>query len=234
MVIKGAQGREVKEHILPDMVIPKPEKLVAKARKNRALQRKAILEDAWRQFDQAQETVRDLKNELQRQRKARFQEGFDVGRKDGYKAGVNKVEATIHMFGDLCCDLQERQADFMRQSEPFLADFAFRIVEKIVGSAQAAALKPDKAQLMKMVDEVVESFGKAPKIVIRVNQSALGVLEENRTAIATRLPEGMSFSLVADAALKTGDCIIESDFGVLDGCVATKLKQVEKLLGGGG
>ena len=231
MLIKSSDGRIVRQHTLPDL----PKKVIRPRRIDKGEQQTAILQtlldETGQQLQAALTTIDSLRNDLAEQRELRFQEGFDAGRKDGYDAGMREIESRIHKFTELTADMQNRQVELMRQSEDFLSELALRAVEKIVGSEQAGSLRLDKSLLMKMLDSVVERFAGAPRVVFHVNHESLEVLEQNRAEIGARLPGKMSFTIVDDPSLAASDCVIESDFGLLDGRIEARLREIQNLFG---
>ncbi|MFQ5649091.1 MAG: FliH/SctL family protein [bacterium] len=227
MLIKNDQEyklKAIRQHSLPKVTKPRQKPL-----------KKKPVEPARPRVDQTKQRLREalfkietLEDELAREREKRFQEGLQAGRKEGYEQGVDEVKTHIEKFAHLVAEIQGQQHTLLERLEQFVVDLAFRMVERMVGCEQVRALRLDREYLLEMVREVASQFAETSKVIFRVHEKSAAIIEASRQQIQDSLPESISVVVVEDPSLNPCDCMIESDFGVLDGCIETKLRQIER------
>jgi flagellar assembly protein FliH len=132
--------------------------------------------------------------------------------------GAVEALATLHeqaalAFEHECAQVQEACAEIV--SEAFF---------KLAGTALVSP-----AAIVGVVGEVLKRVREARELRIHVNPQDLPLLRTAEAGIAASLP-GRNFTLVADARVETGGCIVESSLGSLDGRLEVQLAELTAVL----
>jgi type III secretion protein L len=171
-------------------------------------QAEQIVSDA--QFD-----AERLLAEARRQQKVMM----ETARHEGYAAGLSEWNETLIKA------LKSRD-DLFAQSEQELLRLAIRIAQKIIGQE----LKTDANAIAAIVREAVKSCRRARNLVIQVNPEHELHVRERVSSFQLLLGNMAQITVIADSALTPGDCIVESDIGIIDARLETQLKSLEQAL----
>ena len=80
-----------------------------------------------------------------------------------------------------------------------------------------------------MVENALKEFADTSTYVIRVHKESAELVEQYKSDIDEKLPDQVSISIIEDPSLRQNDCLIETDFGVLDGCIESQLKEIKQI-----
>ena len=97
---------------------------------------------------------------------------------------------------------------------PQITRLALEVARRVVG--EALAVDPDRVR--DLVREALDRVRRASRVRVRVHPDD-----------APRL-DGMSVEIVADGALRPGDCVVESELGDVDGRLEARFEAVERAL----
>lgn len=186
----------------------------------------AGVNDERRRLTQALRQIDELRKELMTQREARFQDGFEAGKKMAYEQTLTEMQQQVKNLATTVEGVREKQVDLIERVREFTVDFALQIVEKIIGSAAIANVKIDRQRLLDIVSDVADHFADSVKFVFRVHPEVAATIEEHREEIQANLPNRGAFTIIEDPSLKKCDCLVESDFGILDARLETQLQQI--------
>jgi len=182
--------------------------------------------DASGRLSHSAQRIRELEHELAETQRLRYEEGLAVGRKQGYQEGVDEIKPSIDQFTAIVAQVQEQQEALLKEAQDFMITFTFKIVERILGSEPMRQVKLDRTKVMDLVQDVANQFAKSATYVFRVHPETAGMLTGLNQKIQALLP-GAALSIVDDLSLRPGECLVESDFGVLDATFMAQLKQIE-------
>lgn len=186
----------------------------------------AGVNDERRRLMQALRQIDDLRKELMTQREARFQEGFEAGKKMAYEQTLTEMKQQVKNLAITVDGVREKQVHLIERVREFTVDFALQIVEKIIGSEAIANVKVDRQRLLDIVNDVADRFADSAKFVFRLHPEVAASIEEHREEIQANLPASVAFTVIEDPSLKKCDCLVESDFGILDARLETQLQQI--------
>jgi flagellar biosynthesis/type III secretory pathway protein FliH len=165
-----------------------------------------------------------LGDDLAALREAAREEGHAQGHAEAMKEAREKVGGAVAALGALheqasvafdaeCQQLQEACADIV--AEAFF---------KLAGTALVSP-----AAIVGVVGEVLKRVREERELRIHVNPHDLALLRTAESGIAASLP-GRKFTLVGDARVETGGCIVESSLGSLDGRLEVQLAELTAVL----
>jgi type III secretion protein L len=164
---------------------------------------------------QAQEQAKRILEEAERKRDSIL----DEARQEGYRQGL--VEWNQILVKTL------RVAEDLKKSwEDTLLRLSVRMAEKIIG--EHLKFYPDT--IIGIIRQALEGSRFGRQLTIRVSEAEAGEVRRQ----VQRLKESLGFSsdieIVPSANLSPGDCVIESELGIVDARLETQLKCLEDAL----
>ena len=117
--------------------------------------------------------------------------------------------------------------EYIENIEETMVRVVASAVRKIIGDLD------DRERIVRVVRAALVSVRSQQKVLIRVCPADEAAVREALAAMITAAPGGVSFlDVAADPRMKPGDCILESELGVVDAGVETQLKAIENALAG--
>ncbi|HEX7622040.1 MAG TPA: FliH/SctL family protein [Anaeromyxobacteraceae bacterium] len=126
---------------------------------------------------------------------------------------------------DAALETLRAQADHLaEQARADAIEIGFQVARKILETE----VRQSPEALFALVRSAVRRAGESRRIVVRLapDDAALLRAEEGRTAL-----DGVTAARVEylpDPSLQRGDCLVETDFGQVDGRLATRLSEVRR------
>ncbi len=82
--------------------------------------------------------------------------------------------------------------------------------------------------IFSLVRSALRKAGDSRRVVVRVSPGDAGALETGRDRLGDGVLAAARVEIVADATLGPGDCLVETDFGQVDGRLATRLSEAKR------
>ncbi|MDR2385993.1 MAG: HrpE/YscL family type III secretion apparatus protein [Deltaproteobacteria bacterium] len=153
----------------------------------------------------------ELAKKAEQERKKRSDEGYQ----DGLEAG--RDEYTLKIM-----DTVMASVEYLEKFEGDLANIVEEAVRKIIGDL------PSDQVVVGLVKKALRTMRDDRKILVRVSPEDESAV---RTALVGTSESWASFLEVrGDGRLNKGDCVLESDLGVVEASVATQLKNLSAAL----
>jgi flagellar assembly protein FliH len=139
---------------------------------------------------------------------------------------VDAAELRRDAFARVASAIDTLRAQSAHLGEQARAD-ALEIGFAVARAILATEIRQNPEALFSLVRAAVRRAGDSRRVVVRVAPEDLELLQGGRagaldTAGAARL------ELLADRALSRGDCIVEADFGRIDGRLETRLSELRR------
>ena len=128
---------------------------------------------------------------------------------------VHAVE-TLRLQSDRLAELA--RADTM--------EIAFQIAQKIVETE----LKTGPEALFSLVRSALKQVGEARRVKVRVNPKDGELLRSPLGVAASLGPSIAKIEIVDDASLQRGDCLVDTDFGHVDGRLSNRFNELRRVL----
>jgi len=130
------------------------------------------------------------------------------------------------------------QAEKMMETAMQAVEYLEHIEESLVGVVMSALRKiigelDDRERIVRVVRSALVSVRSQQRVLIRVCPSDEPAVREALAAMISSAPGGVSFlDVSADPRMKPGDCILESELGVVDAGLETQIRAIENALAG--
>lgn len=177
----------------------------------------AIIEDAKKEAESVTEDARQKGHA----------EGFEAGRLEGERAGLEKYEKLQSELEKERQRLQKEYEEKSRALEPLLIDKLSDIFTKVTG----VRLEDDKDTIAYLLKRVLTNLDGSRNYIVHVSAADyvnVQLIKENIAKGTGIMPD--RFEVIEDATLKPNDCLIESDGGIWDCGLGTQMDLLEKQL----
>jgi flagellar biosynthesis/type III secretory pathway protein FliH len=87
-------------------------------------------------------------------------------------------------------------------------------------------------KLSALLNDAISRFTDSGKYIIRLHPDSCAELSQNEETIREQLDEKIALIFRPDPSLKPCECLIESDYGVIDARIEEQLDEFGKLLHG--
>jgi len=149
-------------------------------------------------------------------------EGLAIGKEQGMIAATEACQEHVENFGRALETAAERveQAmdDWYRRAEDQLASLSIEIAAQILGRE----CQLDREAVLPIVREAIHQVALADSVRIRISPFDVPLVKEHETEILAYAPSVKKVEIVSDPKIE-GGCMIESDAGVIDATIRTKL-----------
>lgn len=159
-----------------------------------------------------------------------YEKGFAEGQVRGEAAGLEQARGAIAGAAEQASQimaLARRQADeAFAGAERQVVELALAVASKVL--AREVAENP--TVILPIVKAALEKVQDQEQITIRVNPECYELVLAARSELQAGLARAASVAVLADAALKGGDCIVETPYGTVDARIDTQLELVKAAL----
>jgi type III secretion protein L len=205
-VIKG----DAAEGIMDKPVLPPPRRAgVLNAEEFEAHSTaKQIVLDAQKKADEIKAEARAYRDEVFA--KAREEAQADVQSRAAEELARAKLQA----------------GTIVAEAERDIVDLALKIAAKIIGRD----LEREPAVLAEIAATAIESARSAKAMVLRVNPEDGKLLREKRPRLMELVGRAVDLSIRDDVDVEKGGCVIQTEFGVIDGQLRTQFEMLRNVL----
>lgn len=151
-----------------------------------------------------------------------FANGYAAGERAGLEAGTKRGEAMLRRLAQTLDELKALRVTLLRETEQQMVELALAIARKILRREAAV----DRDLIVAMARVALERVGETGMATIRLNP-------EDYASTVQRHGDhwaGARVKVVADPTVSRGGCLVESEFGFVDGSVDAQFEQVAQAL----
>jgi flagellar assembly protein FliH len=151
-----------------------------------------------------------------------FAKGYAQGERAGVEAGNRRGDAMVRRLGETLEELASLRQTFLQQSERQLVQLALAVGRRIVRREIAA----DEELLMALARVALDKLGEAGQATIRLHPEDFA----RASARGADRWEAAHVTVVADAAVSRGGCLVESPFGFVDASIDAQFQELARVL----
>ncbi|KHO62551.1 flagellar biosynthesis protein [Thermoanaerobacter sp. YS13] len=157
-----------------------------------------------------------------------YQAGYTVGYQEGYKKGEEDAKAIIEEAKAIKEEIIREKQRMYKEVENDIVSVILLAVEKIVGKY----LEEDKDIILNLIKKGMENYNAFDKVTVRVSEEDYEHCIKNKDKILKDIEFLDDVNILKDLSLKKGDCVIETNSGVINSGVSTQLKALKNLFVG--
>jgi len=151
-----------------------------------------------------------------------FAKGYAQGERAGVEAGNRRGDAMVRRLGETLEELASLRQTLLQQSERQLVQLALAVARRIVRREIAA----DEELLMALARVALDKLGEAGQATIRLHPEDFA----RAAARGADRWEAAHVTVVADAAVSRGGCLVESPFGFVDASIDAQFQELARVL----
>jgi flagellar biosynthesis/type III secretory pathway protein FliH len=152
--------------------------------------------------------------------------GFEQAKREGDEARAVELKRFTADLNAMTDRLQGAVAQWFVSSEERMAELTIKAVKKLL----AAELEISRDSAIEIVKEALREVTHSRHVRIRVNPFDSATLRDHRQELLSAAENLRDVEIVSDPAI-TGGCMVESDGGVVDATLDTRLSLLEDRLG---
>ena len=150
------------------------------------------------------------------------EEAKEAGREEGKAEASSRIEEAMETLNQA---VKERKK-IVQDAENEILRLALKVAEQIIRSE--VSLHRDVC--LNIVSEAISRISDREQIIVKVNREDAEYLKRYKDRLASMMDGVKSFSIIEDAAIEPGGCVIETNLGFIDARIATKLRSIEEAL----
>ncbi|MFN8139854.1 MAG: FliH/SctL family protein [Fimbriimonadales bacterium] len=169
---------------------------------------------------------------LEAKKETAYQEGYAAGYewgvREGYDAGKRQEEERILNFAlelkALIGRIEASMDLWFQKAEYGLAALSYEIAKKVISNELEQ--RPDV--IVHIVREALGRVTNSNKATVKLNPFDAAVLDQHRDQLIAVAGFVKGVEIVGDESLQRGSVIIESDNGIIDASIETKLSRIQE------
>ena len=172
-------------------------------------------QDAGEIVAQAQDEAQRIVSEATR----KAQEILNSAQEEGYRSGATQ-------WYEALADAWKSRDNYLAENEAALLKLSVRIAEKLIGEE----LRTAPQTIAGIVNEALRSVRRAKSLVIQAHPADVASLKERLSTLRIQAAPSREIEIVPNTSLSRGDCIVETDIGIIDARLETQLDNMERAL----
>lgn len=168
----------------------------------------------------AREIVEAAQDEINAMREEAHQVGIEEGKREG-------MEQATSQFADSMDTLNQAviaRRKIIKDAESEVLRLALKVAEQIIKSE--VSLHRDVC--LNIVSEAISRISDREQIIIRVNRDDVEQVKKYKERIAGLVDGVRSLTVLEDAHVEPGGCVIETNLGYVDARISTKIKAIDE------
>jgi flagellar assembly protein FliH len=152
-----------------------------------------------------------------------FNKGFSKGEIAGIETGIKRLEPVLDSFGKAISELKKLQKEIYLAAETETVTLALAIARKILSHE----VRISENVVINVVKNALNTVTDPKSVKIKVNPADLQVLSKASTQVSDILDNTENISVLDNASIPRGECVIETDLGVIDARFEKQLEIIE-------
>lgn len=194
-----------------------------------------IIEEQAQLKEEAIAEIEAMKAEAQKEIEELRVKASETGYQEGYAEGKQKAEEECRAHYQKLeqqlktkeKELEDRYQEQMEELEPALVDKLTGVYEHVLG----IRLEEEKENILFLINRSLASLDSGRNYIVHVSKEDYEAAKSGKPQISveTGMPED-AFEIIADGTMKKGDCMIESDLGIMDCGLGTQMEMLKRQL----
>jgi len=168
--------------------------------------------------------VREVQVDLEAERRAAWQEGFE----EGYRQAQSDLQPLVSSLKEATRSLADEREDLIRGAELVVVRLAYEIARKVVGHE----VQMSTDAIVYTVREALRRIADRDRIVLRLNPQDVRTIRSNRYLQRDLFETFAEVDIREDEEVARGGCIVETSSGLIDATIETQLAEIEAALFG--
>lgn len=208
--VMGIQAETVELEPQPD-----PQEELEKAR--------AIAEEL---INNARTEAEQIRNQAQEEAARLRAQEQEAGRQEGYTEGSAQAQAELDVLRQQLWDEENKRQEEYKQRLAVMEEELVDVILQVVSHVTMASITEKKDIIFHLIENSLEHIESSKQFLIHVSKEDYQVLIEQKEFLLAQVPQSTELEIIKDAALTPGQCMIETDGGVFDCGLDTRLSSL--------
>ncbi|WLR46950.1 flagellar assembly protein FliH [Halobacillus litoralis] len=177
-----------------------------------------------------EQEIKSLKATWEEERKVieneAFQKGLKEGFQKGHEEGIDALQTRLSQANDIIQQAKASHDRTVTNSERTIVEVAMKTAEKILH----AKLEEESTLFIPLVKKVIEEVKGQPEVALYVHPEKYDLVHKQSDELERLVTPSSYLSIYAHEELESNACIVESQFGRLDGSIDTQLSELRQQL----
>ena len=151
--------------------------------------------------------------------RADAEEAYNARKEEGYSDGV--MEGQLQQ-AEKMLETGMQAVEYLEGLERQIVEVVSTAVRKIIGELD------DKERIVRIVRTALEQVRGRQRVVVRVSPEEEAYVNEAFNVMTGKSKSALE--IVSDARMKPGDCVLESEMGLIEASLPVQLKAIENAL----
>ena len=161
---------------------------------------------------QAEAIIADAKDQAEAVRQQAQEEGYNQGLLEGKQQAQKELEELRQQMDKAQEKMQETYQHQLEELEPKLVDVIAEVFEQVFH----VQFDDKKEILIYLIQNTILGIEGAKEFLIKVGVDDFAFLESHMNEIIEKVGHSVKLEFMADASMKDGQCVIETDSGVFE------------------
>ena len=199
-------------------------------RKNNQAQkiRQEAEDEAQRILGAARQKAAELEQQIGQKMEAIQREaderGFREGQERGFQEGRGEAQRLVERLHAVLAKAIEKRAEVLSEAETQVINLVLLIARKVI----KVISENQKNVVINNVVQALRKLKSRGEVVIRVNLADLELSTAHINDFLKMVENVKSITVLEDATVDRGGCIIETDFGQIDARISSQLHEIEE------
>lgn len=153
-------------------------------------------------------------------------EGRDEGREEARQAHGKEIQQLIARWTQAVNAWESARRDLLLEAREDVISLAIALAERVTHRQIAA--QPEL--IADQVAEVLSLVSRRSKAVVRINPADRAILSDVLEEIVARIDSCAEATIVTDASIERGGCIVSTDGGQIDASIRTQFERLAEML----
>ena len=178
--------------------------------------------------EEENEIQRRVNAEIEKVKKAAFDDAFQLGKKQGYEEGYKSGEekgfekgsAESEAIHQLLMNFENASSELFKANEEFLVNLTYRMAKMLF----LKELSTDRDYVIRLASALIERTGLRENIRLVISESDRELIQKIESKIQENGGKIRNFSIETSDEIMSGGCKVESDLNTIDGQIETQLE----------
>lgn len=161
-----------------------------------------IIEDAWQEAESIKENA--------------YKEGYETGLEDGNMEAMKRADVYLANLND---EQEKIKKEMLTKNEAYLDDAEKKLINltcELIKKISGIIVDDYKPAMLYMINNAINEVESTTKYTIKVCEDSYAYVADNSERIVGAANPNITIDIFADAKLEKGQCVIETDIGIID------------------
>ena len=176
--------------------------------------------------EEAERIIREATLNMEQDRASVLLDAEKRGYSEGYDKGAAEAEALMAKANSIINETHVARQEAIKALEPELVELIIRIVRKLISDSMQ--LKPQV--VLHLIRQGLAQSNFTGDVTLRVSKSDYDHVVANKALLLESVEGGADLDVLKDFSLNSGDCVIETPFGVIDSSLDMQFEEIRESL----